>query len=1081
MPTVDELVQNHAPQITHTIEAAAQGSPTEAAFRRPVEQILVDFAEQAGVPLRTHHEYSVATGRADTVYNRLIIEYKRPGHLTGGSSRNNTAAVEQTQRYIEDIEREQRIQKARLIGVVTDGRWMIYCRHLDGRWRVESPAPVNVDSVTRLLTLLVRLQAGAAMVASNLIEDFGSDTLMAQRATRALYAALQNSKDPLVQALFEQWQIYFGEVTGHGEGAERLRGNAEFKKFAKGMGLTAARVDPPHLFFSVHTYFALLIKLIAWLTVSHALGSTDDRFQRLQDLPSEELRDELRAMERGQTFRDYGLRNLLEGDFFAWYLNAWDDQVERQVRDILKTLSRYDPVTLQEEPDLTRDLLKQLYQYLVPRHLRHDLGEYYTPDWLAQRVLNMVDGGTYRGNPRKRLLDPACGSGTFVVLAIKATRNYCRQHNIADADALELILSNIVGIDLNPLAVIAARTNYLLALGDLVKAHGERDIEIPIYLADSILTPGLSKDIFSADQYQVRLAVLGEPFLIPRVCATQERISILAEVIDHSLDGNLSTADFLSQVRTEVGLATAEYYDADTRLTVLYERLADLHRRDLDGLWARIIKNAFAPIFLERFDYVVGNPPWVNWESLPTDYRQQTAPLWDAHQLFPHKGFDAILGKAKDDISVLMTYVALDKYVRPGGRLGFVITQSVFKTAGAGQGFRRFQLGDGTRLGVIAVDDMSSLKPFEGASNRTAIVILERGNATTYPVSYSHWYKPGGGSVIPEDISLDELSRDKIATYHQFVAQPVDEVDPTSPWISGRPRALKAVQKVLGSSPYRARKGITASVNGVFWVEILGPRPNGLLLVSNLTERAKRPIESVQATIEPDLLYPLLRGQEVGRWSSSVSARIIVTHEPGAKLKAIPESVMAANWPKTYQYLRSFDALLRTSAIYRRYFRETDPFYSMFNIGEYTFAPFKLVFREIAQGLTCSVVGSVDGRPIIPDHKLVLCPFDSENEAHYVCAALNSSAVRLAVNSYSIETQFSTHVFEYVTVPAFDLGNPAHRQLAALSTQAHEATTAGSTTRVHEVEAEIDAVVARLWGLTTEELAEIQRSLEEFQ
>ncbi|MCK4314890.1 MAG: SAM-dependent DNA methyltransferase [Anaerolineae bacterium] len=563
------------------------------------------------MPLRTHHEYTLATGRADTVYNRLVIEYKRPGQLAASrSNRNNAAAVEQTKGYVESIERSQRIKKGRLVGVVTDGRWMIYCRHIAGRWRVEDPVPVDADSVARLLTLLVHLQAGAAMVPSNLIEDFGSQTLTAQRATRALYTTLRKSDDPLVGALFEQWRTFFGEVTGYEKGAARLRGKAEFKKFAKGMGLRAEQVDPPYLFFAVHTYFALLIKFIAWLTVSRYLGGAGAPFAELQGLPSDELRTALRAMERGETFRTYGLRNLLEGDFFAWYLRAWDGPVEGQVREMLKTLSRYDPVTLEDEPELTRDLLKQLYQYLMPRHLRHDLGEYYTPDWLAQRVLNMVDGGRYKGDPRKRVLDPACGSGTFLVLAIKATRDYCKRDKIADADALELILSNVVGIDLNPLAVIAARTNYLLALGDLLETRGERDIEIPVYLADSIMTPSRGGDLFTQDRYQVKTTM--GVFDIPQACATRERIAALADVLDECVEEDAPTETFMAQARERVGLSTAEFYGADAVLMAIYERLADLHRKGLDGLWARIIKNAFAPVFLERFDYVVGNPPWVN-------------------------------------------------------------------------------------------------------------------------------------------------------------------------------------------------------------------------------------------------------------------------------------------------------------------------------------------------------------------------------------------------------------------------------------------------------------------------------------
>jgi hypothetical protein len=65
-------------------------------------------------------------------------------------------------------------------------------------------------------------------------------------------------------------------------------------------------------------------------------------------------------------------------------------------------LDSYNPGTLSEEPAGSRDLLKKLYQQLFPRSVRHDLGEYYTPDWLAEHVLNELE---YTGDPDKRLLE----------------------------------------------------------------------------------------------------------------------------------------------------------------------------------------------------------------------------------------------------------------------------------------------------------------------------------------------------------------------------------------------------------------------------------------------------------------------------------------------------------------------------------------------------------------------------------------------------------------------------------------------------------------------------------------------------
>ena len=78
------------------------------------------------------------------------------------------------------------------------------------------------------------------------------------------------------------------------------------------------------------------------------------------------------------------------------------------------------------------------------------------------------------------------------------------------------------------------------------------------------------------------------------------------------------------------------------------------------------------------------------------------------------------LGGAKDDISVLMTYVAHDVYLQACGRLGFVITQTVFKTKGGGEGFGSFTYQknhENIYLVVLSAHDMSDLQPFEGATN----------------------------------------------------------------------------------------------------------------------------------------------------------------------------------------------------------------------------------------------------------------------------------------------------------------------------------------------------------------------------
>ena len=128
-----------------------------------------------------------------------------------------------------------------------------------------------------------------------------------------------------------------------------------------------------------------------------------------------------REVEDGGLFTKRGITNFLEGDFFRWYLDALSPELCERLRDLARGLAEFEPATPAIAPQAQRDLLKKLYQYLVPQDVRHHLGEYYTPDWLAEMVL---DEAGYDGDARKRLLDPACGSGTFLVLAIQRAKRH---------------------------------------------------------------------------------------------------------------------------------------------------------------------------------------------------------------------------------------------------------------------------------------------------------------------------------------------------------------------------------------------------------------------------------------------------------------------------------------------------------------------------------------------------------------------------------------------------------------------------------------------------------------------------------
>lgn len=1083
------LVDGEAPAFLKAVTDAVASSHNEREFQTKVTRFIEGFATKVGVDLLFREEYTLATGRADAVYNRLIIEYEKPGSMRADLDHAHTRhAVNQVRRYIEDVAKRERHDQDRLLGIAWDGRIIIFARYRDGHWYEEPPLEVNQQSASRFLRSLVSLSSGRALIPENLVEDFGAQHLRSQRVARALYHALEGHTDDLTANLFRQWQLFFSQVSGYEEASARLKDKKELRQFARGMGLRPETTDPPRLFFTIHTYFSFLVKAIARLVLeSYAgghLGTTP--MTVLANLEGEALKRELERLEDGGIFHTLGLMNLLEGDFFSWYLQAWSPEVEDALRLVLAQLAEYNPATIEDDPFAARDLLKKLYHYLLPRELRHDLGEYYTPDWLAERVLSQLGEPLYvipkadrqpaKLFPARRLLDPACGSGTFLVLTIRAIKENCVRQGLSEADTLNYILENVVGIDLNPLAVMAARVNYILAIADLIK-YRRNPIVIPVYLADSIKTPTEGKTLF--EQGMPLDTVVGR-FLVPQAINTREAIGKLTDLLDEYVSAQFKTEAFIERARKDLEIAAGSL--DETNLRQLYEQLLDLEIKGLDGIWARVLKNAFMPLFIGQFDYVAGNPPWVNWESLPDGYRQQIAYLWQEYGLFVHSGMDTILGKGKKDISTLMTYVAMDRYLKDKGKLAFVITQSVFKTSGAAQGFRRFVLPDSRQVRVIHVDDLTELQPFEGASNRTAVIILQKDEPTRYPVPYTYWRKSVKGKGIDYDSDLNEVFG--MVRQMHLQAIPVDSHEKTSPWLTARPGALKAIQKVLGKSEYEAHAGVyTGGANGVYWLEILTKRPDDLLIIRNITEGAKREVEPVTSEIESDLIYPLIRGRDVKRWQATPSAHILMVQDPERR-RGIEEQELQRHYPKTYSYLKRFEPVLRQRRDRgtRGIIEHGGAFYSVFSVSDYTFAPYKVVWKYIATQFTCATLlpandPVIGNKIIIPDHRLMIVSCFSPSEAYYLTAVLNSSISRLIVQAYMVGTQISTHVLQHVSAPKYSKDNVLHEKLATLGRLA----TKSNDEEIHNVEVDIDKAAAELWSIKAKELEEIQSNLAELQ
>jgi len=1072
----------NAANIAKEIRRIAGRSKNEEEVKFGIEKLFNSLKEELGLQSEAKYERTIYKARrADAIYPAIIIEYKSPGRLRSKSVQRE--AIDELSDYLKGMAKREVVPR-KYVGIAIDGRKILFVRArptkgrakqiqvqitLQGEvleeypsWEIQGPMPVNEASIEQLI-LYFRGLSRRILTADSLAEDFGSKSEIGRKSIRVFYNRLTRSDNPKVHVLFDEWKRIFGIVYGE----DLTKAKKDLKDIIKEYNLEEP-VDLQEILFTIHTYFAFLMKLIAAEVLSLRAGSLISSLaKQISTMNGEELRRKIEDLEEGGLFKRLGIKNYMEGDFFSWYLNEWDDEVGRTTRHIAQNLSNYEPATTTLEPEEARDLLKKLYQYLVPKSIRHDLGEYYTPDWLAEFVLEELG---YEGNPEKRLLDPACGSGTFPVLIVKKVltklKNYPERFD--KTEVLKKILSNVVGFDINPIAVLAARTNYILAISELKKAAGIDEIEIPIYLADSILTP--KKYMAATGENEYKINTTAGTFRIPDRLVGKEVLDNVLSILEESVEMDANYGTFLERLEKEI--PRENLMNSKRELKGLFNLMRKLEREGKNKIWARIIKNNFAPIYLEKFDYVVGNPPWINWENLSEEYREATIPLWTQYGLYEKGGgFESKLGGIKGDISMLFVYGAMDNYLSPGGKLGFVITQSVFKVKGIyGEGFRRFIVGKKSRKApfrVEKVNDMVQVKPFRDVGNRTSTFMAIKGKKTEYPVRYDVWTRKTR-QYIPPDLSFEEAMK-RLQKVNKHAA-PVDKKNKLSPWLTVRKEAIEPIRKVLGESDYRAYEGVnTLGANGVYWIDILHQRKDGNLIIKNLPEAGRKDIIEKEALVEGELVYPLLRGRDVKDWSTAPQHSIVLPVE-NIKVKKEHEAKFKVNYPKTYAFLKNFEEFLVKRSGLKTYFSDGTgkiraPFYATFNVGQYTFASYKVVWKEQASLLTCAVVDTYEGQKVIPDHKLMLVPFEDEQEAHYCCALLSSSPCQATVKSYVISTQTSTHVLDYINIPKFEPNNDLHQKLAKLSIRAHDLAREGKGEELQKVEDEIDKCACQIWDI----------------
>jgi hypothetical protein len=348
--------------------------------------------------------------RIDVEVGSTVVEVKRD--LRRGKVK--AEAIEQLAGYVE--KRAEQTAR-RYVGVLTDGaEWSCY-NLVNGELQEVSSLKVaegkaDLDRLVVWLEGVLATAKGISPTAAEIASRLGAGS-SAHALDRATLASLYNlnRKSPTIQMKRTLWS--------------RLLTSALGTQFA----------DSDELFIE-HTLLVNSAEIIA-----HAVLG----------LPVEELNPA--SLLSGNKFDESGIHGVVEADFFDWVLEV--EGGEQFVRALSRRLGRFDWRIVEQ------DVLKVLYESVIGAATRKQLGEYYTPDWLAEE---MVDE-TITAPLTMRVLDAACGSGTFLFHAV---RKYIAAAEAASQplpDILEGVTKHVYGMDLHPVAVTLARVTYLLALG----------------------------------------------------------------------------------------------------------------------------------------------------------------------------------------------------------------------------------------------------------------------------------------------------------------------------------------------------------------------------------------------------------------------------------------------------------------------------------------------------------------------------------------------------------------------------------------------------------------------------------------
>ncbi|MBI1785150.1 hypothetical protein HYR69_08395, partial [Candidatus Sumerlaeota bacterium] len=588
----------------------------------------------------------------------------------------------------------------------------------------------------------------------------------------------------------------------------------------------------------------------------------------------------------------------------------------------------------------------------------------------------------------------------------------------------EAVSHDFAGIDVHPLAVLMAKANLLLALGEDARGH-KTQVRLPIFMADTLQT-----EVDDKKGYLSIPAAKGCVFYLP-----------LASIENHAdqLDRMIEEMHEFARAIAEDGVAVEAARKGFVKKFPFLENgsnrewffwkqnietAAKLIKMKRNSVWAFILKNTYRPTFLRkrRVDYIVGNPPWLSYRYIKDEqYKKRIKELASDLALFGKKSSHLI---TQLDLSTIFYRHCEATFLAEGGKMGFVLPRSVIIGAKQHEGFQKqnqfslvidcervenlfnvptcvlFRLG-----GTCGGDQIPSLVLEGRVTPRNAALeiakqLLHMSEGEHTLVSHeakSPWYRKmafQGATIVPRSLYFVERDEDcadvKDAPY------------------------LQSSQEAIREAKYQWRHKS---------VQVSGQVESDYLYYTIL---AKDLLPFCVRSADP--IFLPIKANRQGRLEFYNTNRMIESGQTKAmKWLAYVE--------RTWNHFRKseqYDACGRLN-------------YNGLLLCQDPKAKYAVIYNGSGTNLTSAVHSyghfkTLDGIPVqgfIADAKTYYLYLNSEQHADYLCAALNAEPVMEAIKETMPrglmgERDIHRRPFEACHIPQFDPSVGLHQQIAAL-------------------------------------------------